>query len=138
MNKLHHKKVVSRWSADHLPSTYSPPKILQRFFMVQLVQYYWKLNQKANPEYKVQVLDIYFPCLPICYRSHATAIIFRYKGVWLWKCMRLAISFQNLLREVLVNERCFKGQVGWRVNPCSLVKCHIISCLTDSKQVWNK
>ena len=28
VNKLHRKKVVGRWSADHLPTTYRPPKIL--------------------------------------------------------------------------------------------------------------
>ena len=25
VNKLHRKKVVGRWSADHLPTTYRPP-----------------------------------------------------------------------------------------------------------------
>ena len=25
MNKLHHKKVVSKWLADHLPTTEKPP-----------------------------------------------------------------------------------------------------------------
>lgn len=65
-------------------------------------------------------------------------LFFNRKRVLITELVFLVTIFQNLLREIVIDERGLKGQVSWRVQTIAFFLRRFGGGLADCQKIWKK